>query len=178
MSFRAKFQQRPHSTGSTAKKVMEAVTGRAPVITAAQAIEVNLNEALLDAVNQIFIPAMQAHLVDNESMFTSDLHDSFSVQADRKNSVVVTSGEDYAQFVEEGSIPRPIDDAELDNLVLWAQFKFSLSPNPEAIAVSVAESIEESGNKPHPYAAPALEETADAMYQMVARQFAVDMRLG
>ena len=167
------------AASKAARTVMNAVFGTSSTQEAVQQAveEVAAVLSLRDAVAQILIPAMQENLIENESMFRGDLANSFQVVVTGNRSVEVVSSVPYASNVEYGSDPRGIGDEELDNLVEWAEFKFPNSENPEDIALAVAAAIEERGNRPHPYAAPALESTRDAIYSAVASQFAVDIRL-
>jgi len=127
-------------------------------------------DAIISSIEAILIPAIQANLVTNKSVFTTALHDSFSTRVREQGTVSLISSAPYALTVEFGSGPRNIDNNEFQNIVEWAEFKFP-KQNPQEVANNVTNAIQAKGNIEHPYIKPAIEGTEDILLKHVTNSF-------
>lgn len=132
-----------------------------------------VDKAVEAALNEILLHAIKQNLVRNDSVFRQVLINELRFVNDGPGRVALTTGaaKEYANILERGSKPRAVDAKEVDNLVTWVIFKQHLSgARAKKAAANIAKVIARTGNKPHPYIAPAFEATMSAVQQSVQTQ--------
>lgn len=112
-----------------------------------------------------FIELARAHLVENNSIATRNLYNSFNKIieiGDERLSVKIELA-DYWQYVEEGTGPAHKPDArsqyypKIAPLIEWVNVKPGL-PQVDGFAYAVREKIHREGIEPRPFFEPAKEQ--------------------
>jgi hypothetical protein len=137
-------------------------------------IDIVADSALVE-LRRVLIPAIQQKLIDNDSIFTSKLHDGMDAILTKKTKTEVefdigASTVDYSLAVEKGTPPHTPD---IDKIYDFVRFKNGVSTPMGGIVVAerVFNSIKTRGTRAHPYILPAFREQRTR----VARRITLNM---
>jgi len=127
-----------------------------------------VQQALIEASDEIFVPAIRDQLEKNKSIFTRALYESIDTVEGQSTfsqlSIRVGSELSYAMGVEKGLLPHT---PEFERLREWVKVKLGLSgPDAHLVAIRISKSIREKGTQPHPY----LKDTIDANEKIFAQR--------
>lgn len=122
-------------------------------------------------------PAAQQRVRVQRNVFRGELRQKIAVRSLTKKEYLPTIefgalGVPYGLYVEEGSRPRSVKGSEFAKLIDYAKKKMGKSDDEAGrLAAAIAETIESSGNKPHPFIMPTWTEKKDAFWADVLARY-------
>lgn len=185
MGMKAKFYSSKKAVRADRLNLIEALKDRREAERQAKYTKAEIQQAVADEVSQVIIPALQAKLEENKSVFRSEvglgpgLHGSMNVRR-TDHSVILDAGVPYVKILDTGSGPREVSDVEREYLEEWVLHK-DLTDDPDhakMVAKRIADKIELVGSAEHPFIKEVLDATRPDMEKIVGEKFRFIVRSG